>query len=264
MTADEGHPKLPLLLPYNTEDFQRSLIWALDAEKNSTEPKTCYEIALELHYHVLENYLYMIVNTENPAHVWSCLSDLAAVASAYHVLDRVENSTTFMADLPEWIMQYLGKCAVQVHELIINYQVETNDKSRSNHSQTPSVNPKAEKNSTEQKTKEAPSSQRPKHTSRYITEKIPKAFDLAQTGVNRLSVAAGERQIFSDALKAKAAGLSRVEAAAIRKSQRRPDLMRDPTDEEQGDKRSELQRDLAMVGLGYRVWERRVPNKRRK
>lgn len=255
MTADEPPPKLPLLLPYNTEDFQRSLIWALDAEKNSPEPKTCHEIALELHDHVLENYFYMIANTKNPAHVWSCLSDLAAVASAYHVLDRVENPTTFMADLPEWIMQYLGQCAVKVLALIMNHQIDEYEPS----------NPKPEQDSSgHPKTKDKSKFQRPNYTSRFIAEKIPKAFDLVHQGRNRLSIAASERQIFAETLNAKVAGLSRIEAAAVRKSKRRPDLMRDPTDEKQGDERSELQRDLSTVGMGYRVWERRLPSKRRR
>jgi hypothetical protein len=264
MTSKEEHPKLPRLLPYNTPDFQHRLIWALDTERNSEQPKTLYELAVALHHHVLENYLYMIVNTENPAHVWSCLSDLAAVASAYHVLDRIENPTTFLEALPEWIMIYLGKCAVKLNALIINHQIDEYNSPSKVSDPAPVADPKTRKNSDTPKPKEKTQKRRPEYTSRYIAEKIPKALDLLEKGSNRLSVAAHERQVFAETLQAKTAGLSRLEAAASRKSKRRPDLIDNSIDEKQGDERSELQRDLVMTGMGYRVWERRFPSKRRK
>ena len=264
MTAKADDPTLPRVTPYNTFNFQRRLVLALEVEKEATQPKTLHEIAVELHHQVLENYFYIVINSKNPAHIWSCLSDLAAVASAYHLLDGIDHPTTFIEVLPEWLMNYLGECAERVHALIINHQIDEQGTSIQDANKSSAERTEIKETAHNPKNGQALKFQRPNYTSRFIAEKIPKAFDLIHKGRNRLSIAASERQIFAETLNAKVAGLSRIEAAAVRKSKRRPDLMRDPTDEKQGDERSELQRDLSTVGMGYRVWERRSPSKRRR
>ncbi len=256
MNKKRHAPKIPAILPLGTDLFQRFLLQGKSDEEEKGNDVTFHQLALGLHGALVDHYLNVVRSTKNYAHIWFCLNDLAALASAYCLLDGIEEDRIFLAPLPSWILGYIASSADTVTSMTRKAIAEEHKrkftKSAEKTMRIPPGKPEAISSPKENST-------------RWIKDAIPRAFKLVQNGKNNLLIAARERIIANESLDIKFYGLSLTEAAQQRKNKLYPELSSEEASEEQVNRFAELQHEKATLTKGIRINEGLpLPTKKRK
>jgi hypothetical protein len=256
MSKEKYAPKIPAILPSGTDLFQRFLLQGKSDEEEKGNDTTFHELALVLHEAIVDRYQKVVHSTKNHAHIWFCLNDLAALASAYCLIDGIEEDRIFLAPLPSWILGYIASSADTVTSMTRKAIAEEHERKLAKLAEkTMRIPPRKS---------EAISSPK-ENSTRWIKDAIPRAFKLVQNGKNNLLIAARERIITNESLNIKFYRLSFTEAAQQRKNKLYPELSSEEASEEQVNQFAELQHEKATLTKGIRINEGLpLPTRKRK